>query len=80
MLAIVAFGVASFHVAEVGKAKISSARRLSREVTAFAVPTSVRGCVRLVVSEGIGFVGEGEFVLGEVRGRWLAGAVVAIRG
>src|SRR5689334_7853272 len=46
MLAVGAFGVAPFHVAEVGQAKISGTRRLGCEVTPFVVPTGVRGCVR----------------------------------
>jgi hypothetical protein len=64
MLAIVAFGVASFFVAEVGKAKVSGARRLWCEMSALVVPSSLRGCVRLVVREGIGLLGKEELVLG----------------
>jgi hypothetical protein len=79
MLAVGAFGVAPFHVAEVGQAKISGTRRLGCEVTPFVVPTGVRGCVRWVLDEGIGLVREREFVFRQVKGRWLAGAVVVIR-
>jgi len=69
MLAIVAFGVAPFHGTEVGNAKISGARYLGCEVTAFVVPTGVRGCVRWVLDEGVGLVGEWEFVFRQVQGR-----------
>jgi hypothetical protein len=79
MLAVVTFGIASFHVAETGKAKVSGARRFRCEMTAFVVPSGARGCVRPVVREGIGLFGKWEFVLGEVQGRWLAGAIVAVR-
>jgi hypothetical protein len=84
LVAVVAFGVASFRFAATGQAPVSGAVLLWCQVGSLPVPGAVSGYAGLVGYGRVwvggigGFVGEGEFVLGQVRGRRLAGAVVTV--
>src|SRR5262245_60434696 len=80
VVAVVAIGVASFRFAATSQAPIGGAVLLCCQVIALPVPRAVGVGPGLVGGGGVGVVGEGEFVLGQVRGRGLAGAVVTERG